>query len=225
MSDRQVSITYFSDVLCVWAYIAQLRVDEVKANFGDAVRFENRFCNVFGDTARKISAAWGNANGYERFNKHLRNSVVRFPEIKLSPDLWLKARPRSSAGAHLLLKAAQLTGKGTDGAEAADNAIRALRVAFFERNEDIATRTVQRRVCEAAGVDISRVEALIESGEAYAALMADYLDADTMKVTGSPTFLLNEGRQKLYGNVGYRVIEANVQELLREPMSGEASWC
>jgi hypothetical protein len=40
----------------------------------------------------------------------------------------------------------------------------------------------------------------------------------------SPTFVLNEERQKLYGNFGYRVIEASVHELLAEP--GErASWC
>jgi predicted DsbA family dithiol-disulfide isomerase len=107
----------------------------------------------------------------------------------------------------------------------ADNAIRAMRSAFFEQNEDISQRRVQREVCAAVGVDVDRVAALIDSGDAHAALMADYADADTMKVSGSPTFLLNDGRQKLYGNVGYRVIEANIQELLREPASGQASWC
>jgi hypothetical protein len=35
---------------------------------------------------------------------------------------------------------------------------------------------------------------------------------------------MNDGRQKLFGNVGYRLLEANVQELLRTP-AGEASWC
>ena len=39
---QAVPITYFSDVLCVWAYIAQLRVNAVKAKFGDKVRFEKR---------------------------------------------------------------------------------------------------------------------------------------------------------------------------------------
>jgi hypothetical protein len=31
--------------------------------------------------------------------------------------------------------------------------------------------------------------------------------------------------QLLYGNVGYRIIEANVRELLHNPLHGEASWC
>ena len=46
-----------------------------------------------------------------------------------------------------------------------------------------------------------------------------------MRVQGSPTFVLNDGRQKLYGNVGFRIIEANIQELLREPKPDQASWC
>lgn len=223
--DRHVSITYFSDVLCIWAYIAELRVQEVKSSFGRTVRFESRFCNVFGDTARKIRAVWGSVRSYEHFNKHLREEVARFPEVSIDPDVWIRTRPASSAGAHRFLKAVQLASEGDGDSGRADAAIRAMRVAFFHRSEDIAARSVQRRVCADVGVDVARAEALIESGAADAALMADYLDADAMKVGGSPTFLLNEGRQKLYGNVGYRVIEANIQELLREPASGQASWC
>lgn len=37
-ADRLVTIEYFSDVLCIWAYGAQARVDELKRNFGDQVR-------------------------------------------------------------------------------------------------------------------------------------------------------------------------------------------
>jgi predicted DsbA family dithiol-disulfide isomerase len=37
------------------------------------------------------------------------------------------------------------------------------------------------------------------SGSAYAALAADYQDADRMGIEGSPSFVLNERRQKLYG--------------------------
>ncbi len=45
-------------------------------------------------------------------------------------------------------------------------------------------------------------------------------------VQGSPTYVFNEGRQMLYGNVGYRIIEANVRELLSAPAAaGEPSWC
>ena len=49
--------------------------------------------------------------------------------------------------------------------------------------------------------------------------------ADALGLQGSPSFVLNDGRQKLYGNVGYRVIEANIEELLRAPSADQASWC
>ncbi|WP_204376707.1 hypothetical protein, partial [Methyloceanibacter marginalis] len=54
---------------------------------------------------------------------------------------------------------------------------------------------------------------------------ADYDLSQKNGVEGSPTFLMNDGRQKLFGNVGYRLLEANVQELLRRPAANEASWC
>lgn len=223
---KTVPIVYFSDVLCVWAYIAQLRVDAISARFGEQVRFENRFCTVFGDTRRKIGAGWKEKGGYEGFNAHLRHAAEAFPEITLNPDLWLTVRPASSTGAHLYLKAVQL-------AEAADGCAPgttvattwALRRAFFEEGRDIARWEVQREIGRCNGAETTRIEPLIHDGSAFAALASDYQDADAMGVTGSPSFVLNEGRQKLYGNIGFRVIEANIQELLRAPTQDRASWC
>ena len=48
--------------------------------------------------------------------------------------------------------------------------------------------------------------------------------AREQNVRASPTLIFNEGRQRLTGNVGYRVIEANVRELLQAPAGGQ-SWC
>ena len=48
---------------------------------------------------------------------------------------------------------------------------------------------------------------------------------DKMRIEGSPSLVLNEGRQKLYGNVGFRLIEANVQGLINAPAADDASWC
>ena len=69
------------------------------------------------------------------------------------------------------------------------------------------------------------VARFIKSGRAHAALATDYKEAENSGVQGSPTFILNEGRQKLFGNVGYRIIEANIEELLRQPSADQASWC
>jgi predicted DsbA family dithiol-disulfide isomerase len=53
-----VQVSYFSDVLCIWAYATQASIDAVKEKFGDTVRLDYRFCSVFGDAARKITSTW-----------------------------------------------------------------------------------------------------------------------------------------------------------------------
>ncbi|MFI4976303.1 MAG: DsbA family protein [Caulobacterales bacterium] len=226
MTGKSVPIVYFSDVLCVWAYIAQLRVDAVKRAFGERVHFEQRFCSVFGDTAGKIAANWRDKGGYEGFNAHLRHSAERFPEARLNPDIWLEVRPASSTGPHLFLKAVHLAeASGRCAPGDLEKAVWAFRCAFFEQARDIARWDVQRDVARQVGVDLAAVEELVHDGTAFAALAADYHAADSMGIQGSPSFVLNEGRQKLYGNVGFRVIDANIRELLRAPTVDQASWC
>jgi len=222
----RVPIVYFSDVLCIWAYIAELRLAAVRKAFGDKVSIEQRFCPVFGDTARKIPTAWREKGGYEGFNAHLRHSAEAFPEISIHPQLWLTVRPASSMGAHLFLKAVQLDEADAGCAPgSADETLRAMRRAFFEEARDISTWRVQCDVATAAGVDPGRIEALVHDGRAFAALAGDYQEAEALRIQGSPTYILNDGRQKLFGNVGFRILEANIQELLRTPQPDQASWC
>ena len=59
-----VEIKYFSDVLCVWAYASQARIDAVKETFGDDVQLTQRFCSVFGDTPQKITSTWNDRGGF-----------------------------------------------------------------------------------------------------------------------------------------------------------------
>jgi predicted DsbA family dithiol-disulfide isomerase len=101
----------------------------------------------------------------------------------------------------------------------------AFRCAFFRDCRDIARWDIQCEIAEALGADIRAIEKCIHSGSAFARLDADYHDADINRIEGSPSFVLNEGRQKLYGNIGFRLIEANIQELLRTPQTEDASWC
>ena len=84
---------------------------------------------------------------------------------------------------------------------------------------------MQCEIAKPFGVDIAAVESRVHDGSAFAALASDYQDAEKMKIEGSPSFVMNSGRQKLYGNVGYLLIEANIRELMRTPGQDEASWC
>jgi len=221
-----VPIVYFSDVLCIWAYIAERRVKALKEAFGDQVQFEHRFCSVFGDTERKMATTWRDRGGYTGFNAHLREVASKFPDIPVNPDLWLDVKPASSSGPHLFLKAVQLDeASGQLAPGTTDRALIAMRDAFFQEARDIGQWQVQCEVGQQVGVDLARIEPLIHNGRAFAALASDYEAASAMNIQGSPSFVLNEGRQKLYGNVGYRIMEANIQELLRAQPADQASWC
>ena len=228
---RLVEITYFSDVLCIWAYASRVRIDAVKEKFVDTVRIEHRFCSVFGDTERKIASNWRGKGGYEGFNSHLRQVAGGFPHIEVHPEIWLKTRPSTSASTHLFMKAVQLWDHESGAARSHsapgifDRVLWSFRCAFFRDCRDIARWDIQCEIANALGADINAIEKHVDSGAAYARLAADYQDADRMRIEGSPSFVLNEGRQKLYGNVGFHLIEANIQELLRAPHAGEASWC
>jgi len=105
-----------------------------------------------------------------------------------------------------------------------EKAIWAFREAFFTKLADISDRKVQFGIAEGLGLPIAALQQQIDSGDAYAQLSKDFDLVKEHAVSVSPTLIFNEGRQRLNGNVGYRVIEANIRELLHNP-SGEASWC
>jgi predicted DsbA family dithiol-disulfide isomerase len=227
----KTTVTYFTDILCVWAYVSQVRVDALNTTFGDTLRLEHRFCSVFGDSVKKINGAWKDKGAYEGFNLHLRHVAKKFPHVKLHPDIWLAVRPLSSASPQLFLKAVQrwantlVASKDECGLAIFDRVMWAFRCAFFQDCRDISRWSIQCEVAESAGVNVDAVLELIHCGKAFADLSSDYQDADKMRIEGSPSLVLNEGRQKLYGNVGFRVMQANIQELIRTPHRDEASWC
>jgi predicted DsbA family dithiol-disulfide isomerase len=221
-----LTITHYSDILCIWAYVGQLRVDAVERTFGTDVRFKPKFCSVFGDAHRKIRLAWAQKGGFDGYADHVRRVASGFPEVSVKSDVWSRVRPCSSMSPHLFLKAAAAAeAAGEAPLQAGEQVTWALRRAFFQDGRDIAHREVQASVGAACGFDIARLRQRIDDGSAFAALAADYQDAESHDVTGSPTYVLNDGRQKLYGNIGFRVIEANIRELLRNPTPEQASWC
>jgi predicted DsbA family dithiol-disulfide isomerase len=227
-----VRISYFSDILCIWAYIAQARIDAVKEKFGNTVRLDHRFCSVFGNTTLKVTSTWRDKGEYAGFNEHLRHVALRFPHIEVHPDIWLETRPPTSASAHLFMIAVQQwqhdlerDGQREPATLIFDKVVWAFRRAFFRECRDIARWDVQCDLADALGVDIEAIEKRIHDGTAFARLATDYQDSDKMHIEGSPSFVLNEGRQKLYGNVGFRIMDANIQELLRSPHDDQASWC
>ena len=220
MSSDRVIIDYFTDILCVWAWVSQRRIDELKAQFGDRVEIRSQFVDVFGDTATKIETQWGERGGYEGFAAHVASAVEPYDLAPVSPRIWTETRPTSSGIAQLFVKAAELAYD----ADTANVLALRLRHAFFVDAVDISDVDVLEGLAGDLNLEVDVIRRGVRDGSAMAALLGDYRRATSLGVKGSPVFLMNENRQMLYGNVGYRVLQANVEELLRRPAT-EASWC
>jgi predicted DsbA family dithiol-disulfide isomerase len=224
-----IRIFYFSDVLCVWAYIAQIRLDELKAKFSTQISIEPHFTPVFGDAQRKLEQRWQDRGGFAGYSHHVREVGTKFSHISIHPDIWTRSIPTSSTSCHLFLRSVKLledrgliTSK--DETSPMEKLTWAFRQAFFTELADISDRQVQLRIAKELKLPINKIKAEIESGAAYAELSRDFDLTKEHNVTVSPTLIFNEGRQRLNGNVGYRVIEANIRELISNPPN-EQSWC
>ncbi len=229
---ESIRIDYFSDLLCIWAYVAQIRLDELEQSFAAGIDVHQHFIPVFGSTQRIVGEGWKDKGGFPGYSAHVQEIVRRFPHVVVHPDVWTRNIPPTSASAHLFLKSVQMLQSGglidneaqPQGHTVFDSVAWALRVAFFRDLRNISERAVQLEIAERHAIPLAALERKLDDGEAMAELCTDLHLQEQYKVRGSPTYVLNEGRQVLYGNVGYKVIAANVEELLRQP--GErASWC
>ncbi|MFV8753822.1 DsbA family oxidoreductase [Nannocystaceae bacterium ST9] len=221
----RVDILHFSDILCVWAYVEQVRMDELAASFGDRVRVSAHFVQVFGDARTKLTRGWSERGGQAGYAAHVREICERLGVGPIHPACWARTLPASSLACHLWLRAIGVAeADGELEAGALERAARALRTAFFQQGLDVSQAGELRRITDECGLERAAIEAALETGTAHAALDRDLELARTHDVRMSPTLVFNEGRQRLAGNVGYRMLAANVRELL-EHGAGGASWC
>lgn len=231
---KNITILYFTDILCVWAYIAQVRIDQIKSKFGTSIVLQEHFVSVFGAVESKIEQNWGNKGGVSAYCKHVQEVTSEYDHIEIHPDIWAKNTPTTSGSCHIFLKAIQIL-ESRNELQLNCNALSSgksvfeivsweLRLAFFRDLIDISSHKAQMEVAERLELPLQPIQQVIESGAAFSALDRDLQIKENYGITGSPSLVLNEGRQIIYGNVGYRVIEANIQELLNQP-ENQASWC
>lgn len=221
-----VRVLYFTDVLCVWAYLNQVRIDELRASMGEHVQIEPRFCSVFGDVPGKLEKNWGFRGGALAYGAHVQKVASEHTHVSVHEGIWGRVAPHSSLPAHLFLCAVrQLEADHQLEVDQYYKVCWALREAFFRDARDVSQRSVLFEVAEEQSLARNPIERLLNSGCAHALLSEDDGLARKYDVVLSPSMILNEGRQRLNGNVGFRVIEANVRELMHKPQLDDASWC
>jgi len=230
---KRIKISYYSDVLCFWAYEAQIRLDELEEKFGEKIIIKHHFISVFGNTEQRIGEGWKERGGYTGFSQHIIDVAKAFPHLHVNPEIWQSTRPKTSAMSHCFLKAVQCLEEkelistsvnASYGKTVFEETLWRVRCAFFEDALDIGNISVLKNIAEELQLPMAEIEQVLNDGSALAALMSDMEKKELLKLEGSPSYVMNDGRQKLYGNIGYRVIEANVTELL-EHDNCQLSWC
>jgi predicted DsbA family dithiol-disulfide isomerase len=215
-----IKVDYYSDILCVWAWIAQRRQEELTQHFGNEINVNYHFINVFGDTRSHIGEKWASRGGFEGFGKHVIEAASPYSDAPVAADIWQTVRPLSSTPAHTVVKAVELSCS----TEEADKFTGLVRERFFTGPIDIGRLDILLDLANKSGLDTKRINSSLNSGAATAEVMKDYQLAQIQGIKGSPSWVLDGGRQILYGNVGYRILRANAAELLSQPQE-EASWC
>jgi len=218
-------VTHFSDVLCIWAYVAQRRMEELRAEFGSQVNLDYRFVSIFGFARLRLEERFRDKGGIAEYGTHVKTVAAGFEHVAIHPDAWSRVVPNSSWPAHLsrcAVRALERNGEIANGTFLAADA--RVRDAFFRDSRDVSRREVLTEIFTEQGLDGAKIDEELSSGRAHAELAGDVELSRDQDVRVSPSVLLNDGRQRLNGNVGYRIIAANVRELIEKP-AGQLSWC
>lgn len=220
MNDNPLTINYFTDILCVWAWIAERRIEELNNHFGNKIEINHQYIDLFGDTESRIQDQWTNKGLHKGFGAHVIEAAAPYESAPVNADVWDKVCPTTSANAHMLIKAVELTCNKSSAVQYA----KLLRKSFFIEAIDISDLQTLFSLLKQENIDADKINLVLNNGKALAALMNDYQKANNYGIKGSPSLVLNDGRQNLFGNVGYKVLKANIEELL-DKSCNEASWC
>ena len=232
---ENINIRYFSDVMCIWAYVAQARLDELQGQYKNQVSVSYHFISIYGNTEKRVVKHWAERGGISAYICYVRGVADDFGHVRISDRFWREGKgPNSSAAVHLFLKSvANLIDKNKidnspqdylNGKTIYEELIWRCRKRYFTDGVNIGLLKNQLQIAAELKLPLEGIREGIEDGSAFAAMCEDNELKEKYRIEGSPTYVLNEGRQKLYGNVGYNIIAANIEELVNRPEGG-ASWC
>ena len=210
-----VPFDYWSDPLCIWAYVAQDKLDHLLGLHANTLTVHYRVVPVFGSVRWRFEKGPWAKDGVLGRVRQTREIAQRFGHSEVTGEVWRIACPESSWSPGSAIKAVGvLEEEGVVGAGVLAHYQWCMRQRFFVDNSNIGARAVQLEVAEACGVPRAPLERLLDDGRALALLWEDAQEKERRGIQGSPTYVFDGGRAVLYGNVSARIIEATAEELL-----------
>jgi predicted DsbA family dithiol-disulfide isomerase len=219
-----VTCTLWSDPLCIWAFVGQHRVDDVLRDLGSCVRISHRVVPVFGSVPQRFrDGSWAKDGPAGRAAATAR-IAAEHGHTHITGQVWIDDPPASSWPPGAAIKAvglAEAHGQLPAGAGAHYQA--ALRTHLFVENRNTARRSEQLLVAEELGYPRGLLEAALDDGRALAALWEDQHDRERDFVSGSPTWVFDGGRARLYGNFPQAVLDGTIRALIGGDFDGCSS--
>ena len=187
---KPLQITVYQDVLCAWCYLADQRLEVLRQEFGDAVRW----------SVRPYPLRLHDVLPTEREVRGLVEEVKRAQREPdptaslLSTDLWLGGDPpRSSVPALAALEAARLQGP-----QARAFLARSMQRAALEQGVNVSRSDVVFELASRVGLSMNQFSAAFRSEETRRLIYDEHRLAGSRGVRGVPSLVIG-GRWMLCG--------------------------
>lgn len=212
----RLHFSYWTDPLCIWALVAQEKLDRLLSEWGPCLEIEYHVVPVFGSLPWRFSKGPWAAGGVAARVAATRKVAEQHGWNNVSGEVWARAMPASSWSPGAAIKAVcDLEQRGEIPLGAAADYQWKLRLRFFVEERNVSLRSEQLALAEELGLPRGPIETRLDDGSALASLWEDHQERETQKIQGSPTYVFDGGRAQLYGNFAWGVLHATVDELLR----------
>lgn len=215
-----LKIEYWTDPMCIWAYVAESRYDAVIERWADRIEVQHRLVPIFGSLAWRFHRGpWANGGVADRIIK-TRQVAKANGFDSVSGECWSHAPTSSWAAACAVTAVFAMEGQGDAPPRSGAKYQTALRKHFFEDNKDISRRRVQLDLADRLKLSTSSMAALLDNGEALALVWEAHHERESRQIQGSPTWELDSGRCRMYGNFHVRALHATIESLLESDCEG-----
>lgn len=179
---KPLQISIYQDVLCAWCYLADLRLESLKQEFGDAIRWRVRPYPLRPYDKRPTEKELRGLTEEVSRARQEPEPVARL----LTAELWQGTdAPRSSIPALAALEAARLQGP-----TARAYLARAMQRAALEQGVNVTRTDVIFELASRVGLDMGPFSAAYHSEGTRKLILDEHQEASSRGVRGVPTLVI-----------------------------------
>lgn len=213
---KKLQFSYWSDPLCIWAFVAQKKLETILEEHGMNLDVDYRIVPIFGSFPWRFREGPWSSSGVDGRVEGTRRVAAEHGYPEVTGEVWRLDTPASSWSPSLAIKAVTRLEREEHlprGSTASYQWL--LRKKFFVDNQNVCHRHMQLLVAEELGFERAALEEVMDCGLALADLWEDHHEKERLRLQGSPTFVFDGGRAMLYGNFSLGVLQATIGELLK----------